>query len=209
MKLAKQKLANQDKAENIVYVVSDGVETCGGDPVQAAKELHESNMKAVVNIIGFDLDDAGQKALQAVADAGGGEYSSVDSEVDLDRYFEEERSRLYKAWSHWANEHYDKAGDVANKKYEDLQRKSHEMYQITDREEKRFYHMSEYLEKERGFEFELLYNHVNQKFSKRADYINDYNFYKRDKLQEAVLDNKNKIQDEVLDKADEEKDKLY
>ena len=97
-------------------MVSDGIETCGGDPVKAAKELNRSDIKAVVNIIGFDLDDEGQRQLKAVADAGGGEYSSVDSKVELDKYFEEERRRLYNAWSEWAREHYNDAQDVASAK---------------------------------------------------------------------------------------------
>jgi len=42
-----------ENAKNVVYVVSDGIETCGGDPVKAAEELHTSNIKAVVNISGL------------------------------------------------------------------------------------------------------------------------------------------------------------
>ena len=116
LKYAQKKLSNQKNAENIVYVVSDGIETCGGDPVKAAKELNRSSIKAVVNIIGFDLNDEGQRQLKAVADAGGGKYSSVDSKVELNKYFEEERRRLYNAWSAWAREHYNNAADVARKK---------------------------------------------------------------------------------------------
>ncbi len=77
----------EDNVQNIIYVVSDGVETCGGDPVKAAKELHQSDIEAVINIIGFDVDDEGQKALKKVADAGGGSYKSVDTEEDLSRVF--------------------------------------------------------------------------------------------------------------------------
>ncbi|PRX38476.1 Mg-chelatase subunit ChlD [Planifilum fimeticola] len=65
-----------ENVENIVYVVSDGIETCGGDPVKAAKELHESEIQAIVNIIGFDVDNAGQRALKKVAEAGGGKYTT-------------------------------------------------------------------------------------------------------------------------------------
>lgn len=56
--------------QNIIYVVSDGIETCDGDSAKEAKELHDSNIKAVVNIIGFDVDSAGQKQLLSVAEAG-------------------------------------------------------------------------------------------------------------------------------------------
>ncbi|MFS0575735.1 VWA domain-containing protein [Sporosarcina sp. 179-K 3D1 HS] len=62
---------------NIVYIVSDGIETCGGDPVAAAKQLNESNIEAKVNIIGFDVDDEGQNQLKQVAEAGGGKYATV------------------------------------------------------------------------------------------------------------------------------------
>lgn len=52
---------NKEDAVNIIYVVSDGVETCDTNPVEAAKEINQSNMEAIVNIIGFDVDDEGQK----------------------------------------------------------------------------------------------------------------------------------------------------
>lgn len=58
----------------VVYVVSDGLETCGGDPVAAARALHGGPVKAVVNIIGFDLAAADRAQLQAVAGAGGGVF---------------------------------------------------------------------------------------------------------------------------------------
>ncbi len=209
LKYAQKKLIHQKNAENIVYVVSDGIETYGGDPVKAAKELNQSDIKAVVNIIGFDLDDEGQRQLKAVADAGGGEYSSVNSKVELGKYFEEERSRLYNAWSAWANKHYEDADKVAGRKSDELERKASEFSKTIDREEKRFYRMSEYLEEERGFEFQLLYNHVDKKFDERAKYIRDYCWYMKSKLVQEVWDEADKVQDHVLDKSDEEQDKLY
>ena len=69
--------------ENIVYVVSDGIESCGGDPVKEAKALHQSQIKAVVNIIGFDLDQNSRKALEQVAKAGGGEFTHVRSAKEM------------------------------------------------------------------------------------------------------------------------------
>jgi D-amino-acid dehydrogenase/Ca-activated chloride channel family protein len=86
IKSAMNDLAKQqgEGVQNIIYVVSDGVETCGGNPGQEAKKLHNSNIKAVVNIIGFDIDDAGQKALKAVAEAGGGSYQTVNNQEDLE-----------------------------------------------------------------------------------------------------------------------------
>ncbi|UTI44515.1 hypothetical protein NKG37_05715 [Niallia sp. RD1] len=65
-------------------MVSDGVETCDGDPVTAAKQLQNQSIKAKVNIIGFDVDNEGQKQLKQVADSGGGEYVTVNDPADLE-----------------------------------------------------------------------------------------------------------------------------
>ena len=51
-------------------MISDGVETCDGDPVQAAKDLHNSNLNVTVNVIGFDVDQDGRKQLKETAQAG-------------------------------------------------------------------------------------------------------------------------------------------
>ena len=69
---------------NLVYMVSDGVETCDGDPVAAAKLLQSQNIKAKVNIIGFDVDNEGQQQLKQVAESGGGEYVTVEDPTDLE-----------------------------------------------------------------------------------------------------------------------------
>lgn len=60
-----------------VYVVSDGEDTCGGDPVAAARALHEGGTRAIVEVIGFDLAEADRAQLRAVADAGGGSFTEV------------------------------------------------------------------------------------------------------------------------------------
>ncbi|KAB7706538.1 VWA domain-containing protein [Bacillus aerolatus] len=73
-----------DEYANIVYIVSDGVETCDGDPVAAAKKLQVQNIQAKVNIIGFNVDDPGQKQLKEVAEAGDGEYVTVKTKNELE-----------------------------------------------------------------------------------------------------------------------------
>lgn len=69
--------------ENILFVVSDGIETCGGNPVEEAKKLAESDLSIKVNIIGFNVDDEGQSQLKATAEAGNGEYYTVNSNIDF------------------------------------------------------------------------------------------------------------------------------
>ncbi len=90
----------------VVYVVSDGIETCGGDPVAAARALNAGPVKAIVNIIGFDLDAADRAQLQAVAAAGGGTFVEAHSESDVSRMLDETR-RKAQAASAMTTEYFD------------------------------------------------------------------------------------------------------
>ncbi|TKD66329.1 VWA domain-containing protein [Pseudalkalibacillus hwajinpoensis] len=74
-----------ESVKNNVYIVSDGVETCDGDPVEEAKNLHQSDLDVTVNIIGFNVDTEGRKQLEDAADAGGGVYKTVNSKVELNK----------------------------------------------------------------------------------------------------------------------------
>ena len=72
-----------------VYIVSDGAETCDGDPVKAAEEFAQGNENRKVNIIGFNVDQKGEDQLKAVAEAGNGEYISADNSEELNNSIEE------------------------------------------------------------------------------------------------------------------------
>jgi Ca-activated chloride channel homolog len=84
--------------QNLVYVVSDGLETCGGDPVEAARSLHASDARAIINIIGFDVSSDEQRHLREVAEAGGGEFFTAQSGADLNRTFEGTSDRLLRVY---------------------------------------------------------------------------------------------------------------
>ena len=71
------------EGEQVVFVVSDGLETCGGDPVEAARLLRESDINAVVNIIGFDVSERDRRALEDVASAGGGMFAAASNAAQL------------------------------------------------------------------------------------------------------------------------------
>ncbi|SES21405.1 Ca-activated chloride channel family protein [Gracilibacillus ureilyticus] len=85
---------------NLVYVVSDGAETCDGDPVEIAKELVDSNIEPIINVIGFNVDGEGEQELQALAEAGEGVYTAVGDEEELNRVFEEAEELLLQ-WKEW------------------------------------------------------------------------------------------------------------
>ncbi len=77
--------------EQVIYVVSDGEETCGGDPVAVARRINGGATRAIVNIIGFGLPSGEAAALKAVSDAGGGDFVNVNSRADYDRTLERVR----------------------------------------------------------------------------------------------------------------------
>jgi len=72
------------QSDRIIVLVSDGIESCGGDPVQAAFALREQGITA--HLIGFGLGNAAEEdtaSLQAVARASGGRYVTASSAEEL------------------------------------------------------------------------------------------------------------------------------
>lgn len=69
--------------KNIIYLISDGIETCDGDPVETVEEINDDIDNVTLNIIGFDVDDAANQLLKDIADAGDGEYNVAQNEAEL------------------------------------------------------------------------------------------------------------------------------
>ncbi len=91
-----------EKNKNIIYVVSDGIETCGGDPVAAAKSLKDSGIAPVVTIIGFDVAGKDQQQLQEVAKVSGGTYANVTNQGQLQNELNKTIEESLK-WLNWKN----------------------------------------------------------------------------------------------------------
>lgn len=67
----------------VVYLLSDGKETCGGDAVEQAKFLQKSGVRATINVIGFDVDAETRAELEKISKAGGGSYFPADDAAAL------------------------------------------------------------------------------------------------------------------------------
>lgn len=87
-------LSRESEGRQVVFVVSDGLETCGGDPVAAARAVHETGVEAVVNVIGFDVTAQDRRALEAVATAGGGTFAAVSTAAELRERLDMETANL-------------------------------------------------------------------------------------------------------------------
>lgn len=62
---------------NILYIVTDGIETCGENPATVAKRLKNEKTDIVLGIVGFNVDATQDNVLKEIAKAGGGYYSSA------------------------------------------------------------------------------------------------------------------------------------
>jgi Ca-activated chloride channel homolog len=91
---------NGENNTNIVYLVSDGIETCDQDPVEAAKDLYDSNLNPIINVIGFNVDGEGQRQLKEIADTTEGIYSNVEDQAGLNAELEKINS-VAEAWDKW------------------------------------------------------------------------------------------------------------
>jgi Ca-activated chloride channel family protein len=99
---AKNDLASFDGANNtnIVYLVSDGIDTCEDQPIEAAKELYSSNISPIINVIGFDVDSKGQNQLREIAAATEGIYDTVNDESELQKELDK-LSDMAEQWEEW------------------------------------------------------------------------------------------------------------
>lgn len=73
-----------EKIINEVVIISDGVETCDTNPLQAAKDLFGSKNNVIVHVIGFAVDGvANNKALRDISQAAGGTYATAPTIDEL------------------------------------------------------------------------------------------------------------------------------
>jgi Ca-activated chloride channel homolog len=91
---------DEESNTNLIYLVSDGIETCDGDPVAVAKEFAGSNVSPIINVIGFNVDSKAQQQLKQVAESSDGIYSTVTNKDQLTEEFERAQEILER-WESW------------------------------------------------------------------------------------------------------------
>lgn len=104
---------------NIIYLVSDGIETCDGDPVKAAMEIASSNITPIMNIIGFNVDSEGQRQLKEIADAAKGTYTTVLNQQGLSDEFDRSKEIAQK-WEQWLNSAVKELEEENNQQWDNI-----------------------------------------------------------------------------------------
>lgn len=69
--------------EKVILLISDGKETCQGDPCATARTLAKMNPKWIVHTIGFGVDEAARSQLECIARATGGSYFGAEDFLQL------------------------------------------------------------------------------------------------------------------------------
>jgi len=88
LRKATEAFEGREEELNRVVLVTDGAETCDGDPVAAARRLKESGVEVTVDVVGFDIQaETDVERLRRVAKAGGGEYVDAKTGASLSDYF--------------------------------------------------------------------------------------------------------------------------
>ncbi|MEM6849521.1 MAG: VWA domain-containing protein, partial [Pseudomonadota bacterium] len=73
-----------DRASNVL-LVSDGLETCNGDPCAAAAALAARGIDTRVHVVGFDLSREEAAALACIAREGNGLYLTASNAAELNQ----------------------------------------------------------------------------------------------------------------------------
>ncbi len=80
-------LKGLERENNSLILISDGQESCGGDPVKAILELRDSDANPEVTVIGLGVDKNTRAQLAKIASSSDGVYEDVKTEADMVKAF--------------------------------------------------------------------------------------------------------------------------
>ncbi len=87
-------LLKSTEGETTVVLVSDGQETCKGDPCALVKALKEKGIKVQIHVVGFGVTEQEKQQLTCIAEAGGGKYFTAQNANQLKRALTEVKKQV-------------------------------------------------------------------------------------------------------------------
>ena len=75
--------ARSQEEETTIVLISDGIETCGGDPCATVRGAKAAGLNIIMHVIGFDVGKVDISQLECSAQAGGGLYFSANNAEEL------------------------------------------------------------------------------------------------------------------------------
>jgi Ca-activated chloride channel homolog len=197
---------NPETTDSVVFVVSDGIETCGGKPAQVAKELHQSKVKTIVNIVGFDVDNEGQKLLRQVAASGGGKFLSVNNDEALKNVLNKAYEQLRGEWTLWKEKGEGDANIQQEQKQGEINRARETMQGLANKENSHLLAALNYLKSKDNQDF------PNTELSKMVNERKSFAWgYARDtgkRLYNAVSENGRRVYGDIKEEGNKNIDDL-
>ena len=83
LELAGQDLSSVEAARRMIILISDGEETCDGDPQSVARALRAQGIDLQTHVVGFDLDEVARQQMSDIAREGGGTYYDAADGAEL------------------------------------------------------------------------------------------------------------------------------
>ncbi len=72
----------------VIILVTDGLESCGGDPCAAAKALAEKGIVSKIHVVGFGMDKKSVSQLECIVKPSGGLLLEANSAAELAKAFD-------------------------------------------------------------------------------------------------------------------------
>lgn len=82
--MAARELKSKDRPATVI-LVTDGIETCGGDPCELANELEGSGVNFTAHVIAFDLNSEDAATVECLAKMTGGLFLEAGNGGELAR----------------------------------------------------------------------------------------------------------------------------
>jgi hypothetical protein len=76
------------KGSRVVILVTDGLESCNGDPCAAAKALAEKGIVSKIHVVGFGMDKKSVSQLECIVKPSGGLLLEANSAAELAKAFD-------------------------------------------------------------------------------------------------------------------------
>ncbi|MEP3275923.1 MAG: VWA domain-containing protein [Stappiaceae bacterium] len=85
-------LVDQKGEDTTVVLISDGAESCDGDPCAAAKMLNDQGITTKIHVVGFDITQEQRTKLKCISDNGNGRIFNASNAAGLSEALNEVRT---------------------------------------------------------------------------------------------------------------------
>lgn len=82
------------QGDKTIVLISNGKDTCGGDPVRVARTLKKQDLNITTQVVGIGVNEEESAQLSAIAEAGGGKYYSVITVDDMKKSLDTIKERV-------------------------------------------------------------------------------------------------------------------